>query len=545
MNGTPMQQSSQIRNGTSLPELLAPAGSPEAFRAAVAAGADAVYLGGKQFGARRSAPNFTDAEIEEAITYAHRRDVRVYVTINTLIHDRELEHVAEYLIWLYSVGADAVLIQDTGVAALARNIVPLLPLHASTQMTLHTTDGVRWAAEQGFSRVVLARELTLEEISRIARETGKYGIGLEVFAHGALCYSYSGQCLLSSVIGGRSGNRGMCAQPCRKPYSLVTAETDEYGRPTGIRKVPTPGHFLLSPKDLCTYANLPDLVRSPVVSLKIEGRMKSAEYVSIVVSTYRKALDAIASGDARVPAGAVQDLLLAFNRGFTSGYLFGQRHTTLMGRDAGDNRGICIGVVKRYDEQSKTITIRSVGGMIPSPGDGLLIIHPETNRESGFSLNTAPLQKKGEIVLRVPHPVESGARVYITSSTDLDRRSRQITAHPPSILLRPVPVDLAASVDADGRLVLEGVIHTRNGQEIPVTCRSDFSMAPAQTRPVTRDQLSRQLIKTGGSPFSLRNFTLSYNGDMFAPLASLNHARREFLILAEETLAGCIPPHNI
>ncbi len=537
-----MQQSSQIRRGISLPELLAPAGSPEAFRAAVAAGADAVYLGGKQFGARSSAPNFTDAEIEEAITYAHRKDIRVYVTINTLIHDRELEQVAEYLIWLYSVGADAVLIQDTGVAALARTIVPLLHLHASTQMTLHSTDGVRWAAEQGFSRVVLSRELTLEEISRIARETGKYGIGLEVFAHGALCYSYSGQCLLSSVIGGRSGNRGMCAQPCRKPYSLVTAETDEYGRPTGFHTVPTPGHFLLSPKDLCTYTNLPDLVNSPVVSLKIEGRMKSAEYVSIVVSTYRKALDAIASGNADVSAGAVQDLLLAFNRGFTSGYLFGQRHTTLMGRDAGDNRGICIGVVKRYDEPSKTITVRSVGGMIPSPGDGLLIVHPETNRESGFSLNTVPLQKKGEMVLKVPHPVEPGARVYITSSTDLGRRARQLMADPSPALLRLVPVDLAASVDADGRLALEGVMHTRNGQEIPVTCQSDFCMAPAQTKPVTRDQLSRQLIKTGGSPFTIRNFTLSYNGDRFAPLASLNRARREFLLLAEETLAAAYRP---
>ena len=537
-----MQQSSQIRNRTSLPELLAPAGSPKAFRAAVAAGADAVYLGGKQFGARSSAPNFTDAEIEEAIAYAHRRDVRVYVTINTLIHDRELEQVAEYLIRLYSVGADAVLIQDTGVASLARDIVPQLPLHASTQMTIHTTDGVRWAAEQGFSRVVLARELTLEEISRIARETGKSGIGLEVFAHGALCYSYSGQCLLSSVIGGRSGNRGMCAQPCRKPYSLVTGEKDEYGRPTGLSEIPTPGHFLLSPKDLCTYTNLPDLVSSPVVSLKIEGRMKSAEYVSIVVSAYRKALDAIASGNAGISAAAVQDLLLAFNRGFTSGYLFEKRHAALMGRDAGDNRGICIGVVKRYDEQSKTITIRSVGGLIPSAGDGLLIVHPETRHESGFSLNAVPRQERGEIILRVPHRVEPGARVYITSSTDLARRARQTTTHPSPVLLRPVPVDLAASLDGDGRLVLEGVIHTRNGHEIPVTCRSDFCMEPAQTRPVTRDQLSRQLTKTGGSPFSLRNFTLSYNGDMFAPLASLNHARREFFVLAEETLEAAFRP---
>ena len=537
-----MQPSSQIRKGTSLPELLAPAGSPEAFRAAVAAGADAVYLSGKRFGARKFAPNFTDAEIEEAVDYAHCRDVRVYVTINTLIHDHELEGIAEYLVWLYSVGADAVLVQDTGVAALARKIVPLLPLHASTQMTIHTSGGVWWAAEQGFSRVVLARELALEEVTRIAQETGKSGIGLEVFAHGALCYSYSGQCLLSSVIGGRSGNRGMCAQPCRKPYTLVTGDQDEYGRPTGIRNVPVPGRFLLSPKDLCTYSGLPDLVNSPVVSLKIEGRMKSPEYVSIVVSTYRRALDAIASGSADTREAALQDLLLAFNRGFTSGYLFGQRNTSFMGRDAGDNRGICTGVVKRYDERSKTITVKTSGGVIPSSGDGLLVVHPKTRSGYGFSLNTVPLKKNGEIVMRVPHPAEPGSRVYITSSTELSRRARQITAHPSPSLCHPVPVDLAARVDEDGRLVLEGIIHTRTEQEIPVTYRSDFCMAPAQTHPTARDQLSRQLIKTGGSPFSIRNFTLAYDGNMFAPLAALNHARREFLAQAEEMLAAASRP---
>ena len=231
----------QNRKENRLPEPLSPAGSPEAFRAAVAAGADAVYLSGKRFGARKSAANFTDAELEEAVTYAHCRDIRVYVTINTLIHDRELADVGDYLIRLYSIGVDAVLVQDIGVVALAREIVPSLPLHASTQMTIHSTAGVKWAAEQGFSRVVLARELTLEEITRIARETADSGIGLEVFAHGALCYCYSGQCLLSSVIGGRSGNRGMCAQPCRKPYTLMTGDTDEYGRPKDLHELPSRG----------------------------------------------------------------------------------------------------------------------------------------------------------------------------------------------------------------------------------------------------------------------------------------------------------------
>lgn len=314
------------RNGQSgLPELLAPAGSPEAFRAAVAAGADAVYLSGRKFGARAYAQNFTGPEIEEAIAYAHARGVRGYITVNTLLHDRELAAVGEYLVWLYSIGADAVLIQDIGVAALAREVVPGLPLHASTQMTIHNADGVRWAAEMGFSRVVLARELSLDEINAIARSTKNTNIGLEVFVHGALCYCYSGQCLLSSVIGGRSGNRGMCAQPCRKPYTLVTGESDSYGRPVRLQDVPLPERYLLSPKDLCTVKDLERLVHSPVVSLKIEGRMKSPEYVATVVSTYRKALDAHAGSTAPEQDADMRTLALAFNRGFTKGYLLGQK----------------------------------------------------------------------------------------------------------------------------------------------------------------------------------------------------------------------------
>jgi len=538
-----MPLSSQIRKEKHIPELLAPAGSPEAFRAAVAAGADAIYLGGRRFGARRSAPNFTDAEIEEAVSYAHGRDIAVYVTINTLIHDRELPGVAEYLIWLYSIGVDAVLVQDRGVVALARDIVPLLPLHASTQMTIHSTEGVRWAAEQGLSRVVLARELTLEDITRIAQETGESGIGLEVFAHGALCYCYSGQCLLSSVIGGRSGNRGMCAQPCRKPYTLMTGDIDEYGRPTGLHALPSQEHYLLSPKDLCTYENLLQLVNSPVVSLKIEGRMKSPEYVSVVVSTYRQALDAIAAGKAYKSPEALQDLCLAFNRGFTSGYLFGKHPAVIMGRDASDNRGIYIGFVKRYDEKSKTVTVRSSGSGIPGPGDGLLFTHPKNScNKYGFSLNTVPVRKKGEITVKVPHPVEPGTRVFITSSTDLAMRARQIIAHPPVGLRHPVPVDLDVRIDTGGNLVLEGLVTTRRGRAIPLVYRSDFSLVPARSHPLTREQLEQQLKKTGTTPFTIRNFALRYNGELFTPLAGLNRARREFLARAEEMMIAHAVP---
>jgi U32 family peptidase len=541
-----MPLSSQIRKEKHLPELLAPAGSPEAFRAAVFAGADAVYLSGKRFGARKSAPNFTDAEIEETVRYAHRWDIGVYVTINTLIHDRELQGVAEYLIWLYSIGVDAVLVQDSGVVALARDIVPLLPLHASTQMTIHSTEGVRWAAEQGFSRVVLARELSLEDVTRIAQETDESGIGLEVFAHGALCYCYSGQCLLSSVIGGRSGNRGMCAQPCRKPYTLMTGDTDVYGRPKELHELPSPDRYLLSPKDLCTYEHLLQLVNSPVISLKIEGRMKSPEYVSVVISTYRRALDAIAAGKAYKSPEAFRDLLLAFNRGFTSGYLFGKNPAAIMGRDASDNRGMCIGRVSGYDEKSKTVMVKSNGSGIPCPGDGLLFTPPkDPGHEYGFSLNTLPVQKKGKIVIKVPYPVEPGSGVFITSSTDLQMRARQLCAHPPAGLQHLVPVDLDVRIDNGGYLVLEGLVHTRSGRAIPLEYRSDFCLVPARLHPLTREQLEQQLKKTGGTPFTIRNFALTYTGDLFTPLAGLNRVRREFLARAEMMMAAySVPPQK-
>jgi len=229
----------------SLPELLSPAGSSDALVAAVAAGADAVYFGGTRFGARRYAKNFGQDEISRAIDYAHTRGVKSYITVNTLVHDHELPDLTGHLIWLYENGADAVLVQDIGVASLAREVVPELPLHASTQMTFYDAGGVAWAAEQGFSRVVLARELPISGINEIAALTAGSGVGLEIFVHGALCYCYSGQCLLSSVMGGRSGNRGMCAQPCRKPYTLVSGTTDVYGRPGNFTAKKTSGAYLL------------------------------------------------------------------------------------------------------------------------------------------------------------------------------------------------------------------------------------------------------------------------------------------------------------
>jgi putative protease len=503
-----------------------------------------VYLSGKRFGARKYAANFSDNEITGGIRLAHARGVRVYVTVNTLIHDRELGGVADELVRLYAAGVDAVLVQDTGIASLAREIVPDLTLHASTQMTIHNSDGVLWAAEQGFSRVVLARELPLTEIRAIAERTRHTGVGLEVFTHGALCYSYSGQCLLSSVIGGRSGNRGMCAQPCRKPYTLVTGDRDAYGRPERLRDLPSNGHYLLSPKDLCTYRHLPELVRTPVISLKIEGRMKSPEYVAVVVSTYRRALDAIAAGGWKPSPEAEQDLLLAFNRGFTSGYLFGDRHRTLMARDAPDNRGICIGTITKQDKRSGNVTVHLKGTLLPATGDGLLFTDPAKGREDwGFPLNNTPVLKdKGTIAFIIPRPVAPGSLVFITSSREREVRARQIIAHPPADLVHRVPVDLSITVDNGGHISIEGRLESGSGNEVRVSYQPDFCLVPARSRPLSCDQLEAQIRKSGDTPFIIRDCSITYDGTLFAPVGELNRMRREFLARAEEVLTASSLP---
>ncbi len=537
-----MSSPAPIPKKTTLPELLAPAGSPEAFRAAVAAGADAVYLSGKRFGARQFAANFSEAEIEESVRFAHARGVRVYITVNTLIHDAEIAATVDYLIWLYSIGVDAVLIQDIGIAALAREIIPGLAIHASTQMTIHNAEGVRWAAAQGISRVVLARELSLSEVERIAHDTKDTGVELEVFAHGALCYGYSGQCLLSSVIGGRSGNRGMCAQPCRKPYTLVSGPVDTWGRPTELRPLPAREQYLLSPKDLCTYRHLPALVASPIASLKIEGRMKSPEYVAVVVAAYRRALDAISAG-MPLPPDEMDNLLLAFNRGFTKGYLFGDRHRALMGRSAPDNRGLYIGTVSRYDERTRMVYIRMESRMVPKPGDGLFFIgHEQPDEQFGFSLNTVPQKTNDEFRFAIPSPVSPGTKVYITSSVDLAARARLIISHPSADLRHPVPLALTVRVDENGSLELKGKIHPGNGREIAVSHTPGISLVPAQSRPLTAELMEQQMRKSGGTPFVIETVTMQYRGNLFAPTGELNRARREFLTLAESALVEASRP---
>ena len=295
-------------------ELLAPAGSPETLKIAAECGADAVYLGGNAFNARASANNFTDSELAEAVDFCHLRKVKVYVTVNILIGDREFDELKEFIIKIYEAGVDAVIVQDIGVAMYIKNIVPQMRLHASTQMTVYDVEGARFLKSLGFERVVLARELSIDRIREIS---AKADIETEIFVHGAMCVCYSGQCLMSSMIGGRSGNRGKCAQPCRLQYKF----NDKSG-------------FLMSLKDMCLIRHLDEINKSGVISLKIEGRMKGPDYVGTVVSMYRKYLDC----DDNVSEADYKALESIFFRGgFSDGYFTGKKGREMFCHNKPDN----------------------------------------------------------------------------------------------------------------------------------------------------------------------------------------------------------------
>ncbi|MDF2523853.1 MAG: peptidase, partial [Clostridiales bacterium] len=333
-------------------ELLAPAGDWDAFIAAVESGADAVYLGGKLFNARQFAGNFDNEHLKKALDYAHVRGINIYLTLNTLLTDSEIKQAVDYVEEAYLMGIDGVIVQDLGFAGFLRKYIPQLDLHASTQMTVYNPEGVKVLEQLGFKRVVLARELTIEEINRIVKNTS---IEVEVFNHGALCVSYSGQCLMSSMIGGRSGNRGKCAQPCRLPYQLL-----QNGKVVENKS----GRYLLSTKDICSLNELDKLINTGIRSLKIEGRMKNPEYVATVVKTYRKYLDMLQDRNVdnskyKVEKQDMRDITQIFNRGgFTTGYLNGKPGKDLMSYEKPKNWGVLLGEVISYDNYSKLVTIK-------------------------------------------------------------------------------------------------------------------------------------------------------------------------------------------
>ncbi|NMA49806.1 MAG: U32 family peptidase, partial [Tissierellia bacterium] len=334
-------------------ELLAPVGSMDALKAAIQNGANAVYLGGKKFNARQYASNFDDDEILEAILYAHLRGVKVYITLNILLDESELSDAIDYVRYLRKIGADAIIVQDIGFASIIREIFLDMDLHASTQMTVNNMFGIEHLENMGFKRVVLAREVPLKEIKSISNKTE---VELEVFVHGALCFSYSGQCLMSSFIGGRSGNRGTCAQPCRMSYTPVNDK--------GEALLDWDKLYLLSTRDLNTMEEINNLILVGVKSFKVEGRMKRPEYVATIVSAYRKAID---FGIQTINDGEKKDVESIFNRGFTKGLTFGDFGRDFVNVDRPDNRGRVIG--KITDSNKDGIFLRFDEDV--SAGDGI------------------------------------------------------------------------------------------------------------------------------------------------------------------------------
>lgn len=515
-----------------LPEILAPAGSRESLYAAIAAGADAVYLGGPMFGARHFAENFSEDDIREVVGYAHLHGVKVYVTVNTLIQDRELPDAISYLLSLYRMGVDAVLVQDMGLFSLSRELIPGLPLHASTQCTISSREGVLWARKAGFSRVVMARETPLLEIDRILRDPQSERPGIEIFVHGALCYSYSGQCLLSSVIGGRSGNRGMCAQPCRKSDLLVQGRPDAYGRLAGLQEVPCDGRYLLSTRDLCGYPSLDEIVKRGIDALKIEGRMRSPEYVRTVVGAYRRALDALLEEKTWYSSRDMEDMALAFSRGFTRGYLFGECGQALMGRDQPGNRGLLLGLVTGSRGKKEGVHVRPAAEYIPVAGDGILITDPAGRDLVGYAMNrNAESYGSGLILPGVSGDIPPGSRVYVTKSTLLSRSKRGSPRSIPDAFRIParIKVCVATGEPLRGWASCCG----RDGKAVSVQCTIPFIPEQAVTSPAPREAIIRQVQKAGNTPFQVVEVDLACQGDPFVPLGELNRLRRDLLSLLE------------
>ena len=483
-------------------ECLAPAGNREALARADAAGADAVYLGYAAFSARAGAGNFDRRELEEAIRYAHLRHMRVHVTVNTLVKDAELEAVAEVLQMLRDLHADAVLVQDLGVLRMIRDRFPGLTVHASTQMAIHNRTGAEWCKRQGMSRVVLARECSLEEI----RKCAETGIETEVFGHGAQCVAVSGLCLFSSMVGERSGNRGRCAQPCRMEYTY-----------RGRRGA------WLSPRDVCLRDELPKLQEAGAVSVKLEGRLKRPEYVAVVTESYRKGLDSLARGSfEKADEKEKEGLLQVFNRGgFMKGYALGCEDAGVIFPKAVNHRGIRIGRVESAD--GKLARVKLEKGL--RNGDGLAL--RGEREETGLVYAGPDTAAGGTAVIRIRPGAKVKAGYGVFRLTD----AAQVTAAE-AMKGRTVPADLYLRAMPGEALVL-----TATDGESTVEATGE-TVSAAKTRAATEEELVRSLKKTGDTVFVPREARVETAG-AFVPVSQVNAIRREALeLLAQKRIAA-------
>ena len=491
-------------------ELLAPAGNMECLKASVIAGCDAVYLGGNHFGARAFSKNFSREEIVQAINYCHLYGVKVYITVNTLIYDDEVEEFLRYIEFIHKNNVDAVLIQDLGMFDLVRKTYPELEIHASTQMHINNLDGVKLMEELGMRRVVLPRELSLEEIKEIKDNST---IELEVFVHGALCVSYSGQCLMSSLIGGRSGNRGACAGSCRLKYDVV----DEDGKKLNKFSYP------LSMKDLNSLENVGNLIESGVSSLKIEGRMKSVEYVYMVVSMYREAIDSYyKTGKVMIDEDKFLKLKKIFNREYTKGFLGGANNSDVINGYRPNHMGVVIGKVIGYDKGMATICL-SDNLVI---GSGLRVIG--RNKDVGILVNEFYIDNKlvkeakcgDNIKIRVNDKVEVNDKVVITLDKSINVEvENDIRFKPRKVMIKGTFIGKKGD---NIRFILSDYINT---VEVTGSIVEEALKTPTSEIDV-RDKLNR----IGDSVYKYNDLEIIMDDDIFIPLKEINDIRRTAIL---------------
>ena len=502
-----------------IPELLAPVGSMEHLKVAINAGASSVYLSGKDYGARKFAQNFTLDEINEAVNTAHLHNVKVYVTVNTLIKQDELEEVINYLAKLYSIGVDAVLIQDLGLVELINRHLPNLKIHASTQMTCENQLKLDYLESKGIKRVVLPREMRKDEIENL-----KTNMELEIFAHGALCYSYSGQCLMSSFKGGRSGNRGTCAQPCRQKYKV-----------SGIKKE----DYYLSPCDLSLFDKLKEIAELNISCIKIEGRMRNKEYLAIVISNYRKALNKLRSGKETKS----EEINLVFNRGFVEGQFNNDSKRSLRS----GHIGLKIGHVIDSHKNQIAIKINDEIKSIPRKGDGLLLI--KNNNDYGFEISQNPLIttlnhfRKGKnkqikdltrkdkvmIVKKVWQNKKSNfnlneSTVFLTKKHDLIKKAHEIENKGNSYVKSKLTLTFSIKNKFPK---LKGRLTLANKKEIECEVIGNTPFEKPLKKSVSQDTVKKQLSKVDNYPYQITQINVNYDGTLFIPISKINELRRD------------------
>lgn len=496
-------------------ELLAPVGDWDCLIAAVQNGADCVYFGATLFNARASAKNFDIDTLKKAIQYCKIRDVKTFLTLNILIKNSEFKDAIQLAKSAYEFGIDGIIVQDIGLATFLIDNFPDLPIHASTQMTVHNLEGVKELSRLGFKRVVLAREISLDEIKYICKNSD---IETEVFVHGALCMSYSGQCLFSSVIGGRSGNRGQCAGPCRLPYKLIKQNNNskkESVVDTGC---------LLSPKDLCALEYLPELINAGVKCFKIEGRLKSPEYVATVTRIYRKYIDKVLNGDNYIiQEDDMKDLLQIFNRGgFSTGHLSNKPNRDFVFKERSNNIGLFLGNISKFNPDKGHITLTlhedlAIGDCIYTEKGNIKYTVSELMQKT---LNIPTAKSSMRVTIgRMKGNISVGDKVYKLSSKallDLAKSSYSNTENIKNIINCTVivkenePISLSASYGKDF-----------------INLVSDVVPVKAISSPITEERIKQQISKTGNTPFSYKNIKIELDEGLYIPnISVLNELRR-------------------